>query len=465
MVERPSSPSPRHPDIAEDEESGVAFGTSIQYDDAYAPDSKDNFAGEVVDVDSDDDAARGIVEEDEDAGMVPVNRRGAPSDSVPEITDAELLEGRGGEKVDTKISNREKGTYNEKRAAAAAGRFADGDDYKHTMRRRAEQEDIEKEKEDGATSEVMAPPPGPEQSKRRKRRWDDGGDTPAVAPTDAPAPPPAVSVSSRSRWDGDDEASDASSLSSVAPAGRRRRRWDETPLAAADAGVPASVAAPANRWDDTPLVAPGAAAVTAPAGKRNRWDATPLAPTLGPEATPLLPVAGPRAPLATPLGVPGGPGATPLSSAPLARLRRAREEMSVRNRPWNLEALEAILPTRGYRMLDAPADYRPVARAGRDLLGTPAPSGPDGFSMVDSESVRAEDYGIPLQALGAEAAAGSGGKEGMAGLPFVKSEDMQYFGRLMEEVDEEFATVANSLSALPLLPFLFLTPTCRVTVN
>eukprot|EP00588_Corethron_pennatum_P019237 CAMPEP_0194308894 /NCGR_PEP_ID=MMETSP0171-20130528/5854_1 /TAXON_ID=218684 /ORGANISM="Corethron pennatum, Strain L29A3" /LENGTH=159 /DNA_ID=CAMNT_0039061761 /DNA_START=84 /DNA_END=560 /DNA_ORIENTATION=- len=159
MVERPSSPSPPRPDIAEEEESGVAFGTIIQYDDAYAPDSKDNFAGEVVDVDSDEDAARGIVEEDEDAGMVPVQRRGAPSDAVPEMTDAELLEGRGGEKVDTKIAHREKGTYNEKRAAAAAGRFADGDDYQETMRRRAAQEEIDPEQD--ADGGGMAPPPGP----------------------------------------------------------------------------------------------------------------------------------------------------------------------------------------------------------------------------------------------------------------------------------------------------------------
>ena len=86
------------------------------------------------------------------------------------------------------------------------------------------------------------------------------------------------------------------------------------------------------------------------------------------------------------------------------------------------------------------AMFRSVRRA-RKLLATPTPMGmtPAGFQMeipveerkdASIQDIR-EAYGVPLAATAAEEGAGPGA------LPFIKPEDMQYFGRLMEDTDED----------------------------
>lgn len=154
--------------------------------------------------------------------------------------------------------------------------------------------------------------------------------------------------------------------------------------------------------------------------KRSRWAATP-APTIG---------------------------STPISGAPLAgdlaKALSLEREMEVRNRPWTDAALDAILPSEGYTVLPPPASYVPLRTPARKLLTTPTPLGmtPAGFQMaVPPEELQAEGqsindireaYGIPIAASALDDSSGA--------LPFIKPEDMQYFGRLTEDAEESTLT-------------------------
>lgn len=259
---------------------------------------------------------------------------------------------------------------------------------------------------------------------RRKRRWDStpapatGGNAKEVATLISDSE--SLASTSQSRWD-DDTATTTSASS------RRRKRWDETPVGASTSAVaatPVVTSTSSRKWDETPMVASGAAAVAMDATpamvdgtkKRNRWEATPAATTGAPQ-TPMTGAAG-----------------------TMAKANALEREMDVRNRPWTHAALDAILPSQGYSVISPPATYKPLRTPGRKLLATPTPMGmtPAGFQMEVPVEQRAdasiqeirEAYGVPLEQTSSES--------GTAGaLPFIKPEDMQYFGRLVEDTDEE----------------------------
>lgn len=261
-----------------------------------------------------------------------------------------------------------------------------------------------------------------EEPKRRRRRWDDasGGaqSTNGSVKQESAFVTDTESVSSKSRWD-------EAATSSTAP--RRRKRWDETPVVASASTVEATplVSMPdatpvagSARWDETPIVS---SVSETPGRKRSRWDATP-APMSS----------------AAPAGL-----ATPLTGN-LAKALALEREMESRNRPWTESALDAILPSEGYTILRPPASYIPLRTPSRKLLATPTPMGmtPAGFQMeipveerqdASLQDIR-EAYGVPLAITAAEEGAGPGA------LPFIKPEDMQYFGRLMEDADEDQLT-------------------------
>ena len=288
--------------------------------------------------------------------------------------------------------------------------------------------------------------------RRRRRRWDDadgGGAAPNTATGTDTAADSKVDSSNivsdsesvatknnKSRWDEDTGSGSA----------RRRKRWDETPVAASGASMTAVNSTPAidatplvtgSKWDETPLVGSGSVQDTPLVGdsaagviggrKRSRWDSTP-APATAVSSTPSI-------------------GATPLSGAlsgDLAKALSLEREMESRNRPWTDSAVDAILPSEGYEILPPPVNYTPLRTPGRKLLATPTPMSmtPAGFQMaVPPEQLQAEGqsvndireaYGIPIAATAADGAAGA--------LPFIKPEDMQYFGRLTEDADESSLT-------------------------
>ncbi|XP_024533099.1 splicing factor 3B subunit 1 [Selaginella moellendorffii] len=254
---------------------------------------------------------------------------------------------------------------------------------------------------------------------KRKNRWDlakeeEESKKAKISEWDAPdAPTPAPS-----RWDATPAPGKAASADAT-PVTPRRNRWDETPRPGG--GV---TPGPGVAWDATPSIGgvPGAAT---PKKQRSRWDETPVgsAPSiLG--ATPLgytpgiTPMGG--ADLATPT-----PGQIALRAATMTpeqyNMYRWERDIEERNRPLSDEDLDAILPTEGYKVLEAPASYVPIRTPARKLLATPTPMGGTPLYSIPEED-RNQQYDVP--------------KETPEGLPFIKPEDYQYFSALLQEKEE-----------------------------
>jgi splicing factor 3B subunit 1 len=242
----------------------------------------------------------------------------------------------------------------------------------------------------------------------RKRRWDtaDASTTAASVTTENQTPTQVVPEDSAHVTDTE---STASSWDEPVASKSRRKRWDETPVVgglSVDATPIATFRT--TKWDETPVVSSGAVNGNATA-PRNRWDATPAPITDN--------------------------GAIAPSTLPPSAL-----EMESRNRPWTDAALDAILPSEGYTIIRPPANYVPLRTPGRNLLATPQSMTPAGFQMeipieqrsdVSVQDIR-KAYGVPLLPSSSEGAASS--------LPHIKPDDMQYFGRLSESVDENSLT-------------------------
>jgi splicing factor 3B subunit 1 len=111
--------------------------------------------------------------------------------------------------------------------------------------------------------------------------------------------------------------------------------------------------------------------------------------------------------------------------------------MESRNRPWTDAALDAILPSEGYAILPPPSNYLPLRTPGRKLLTAPTPYAQnEGFTMEIPPEEREgqtlqdirEAYGVPTVPTANEEESSASGS-----LPYIKPEDMQYFGRLMTQ--------------------------------
>lgn len=203
---------------------------------------------------------------------------------------------------------------------------------------------------------------------------------------------------------GDKENAEAGSTE--AAAGRKRKkRWDVASTATEEA-TPAPEPKKRSRWDEAPAI-PVPGADSAPK-KRSRWDQAPAATPIGNTglATPMHPSQGAALPMA-PVGT----------------------DMSARNAPISDEELDAILPGEadGYKVLEPPPGYAPVRAPAHKLMQTPAPTG--GFMMQDPNSARMSSHQLPKEI------------PGVGDLQFFKPEDMQYFSKLTESVDEEHLSV------------------------
>ncbi|KAG2211187.1 hypothetical protein INT47_006306 [Mucor saturninus] len=205
------------------------------------------------------------------------------------------------------------------------------------------------------------------------------------------------------------------------PTTRKKRRWDvATPVSQNMDATP--VGAPKrSRWDATPARAdPNATPVrpssewdveATPKGttKRSRWDATP--------------VAGMDAVMSTPVGGMGMMTPNPNMTPEATNALRWERELDSRNRPLSDEELDGMFPATGYKILDPPAGYEPIRTPARKLTATPTPMGDTGFVMHDEQrQVVALDLPSEIPGVGS--------------LPFFKEEDMQHFGKLLDEKDE-----------------------------
>ena len=246
------------------------------------------------------------------------------------------------------------------------------------------------EKEDSSTT-VSAESSKPAEPIKKRRRWD--------------MPTPVEKPVAKGNWEKEEAAaSNVAGSSWDETPSRKRNRWDAAP------------AAPANSsWDevDKPV-----------SKKRSRWDATP---TVVAGETPVgafgaTPVGGFGA---TPMGSSAVGMATPVfSQAPVAMTPsqiRWEKEMDERNRPLSDEELDAMFPSEGYIILEPPASYQPIRTPARKLMSTPAPM--TGFHMQE------ESEGFDKSGLVDQQPEGN--------LPYLKPEDTQYFGKLLQDVDDD----------------------------
>ncbi|KAL7116302.1 hypothetical protein ACP275_04G234200 [Erythranthe tilingii] len=189
---------------------------------------------------------------------------------------------------------------------------------------------------------------------------------------------------------------------------RRRKRWDETPTPGRFSDIS----------DATPKL--GVLATLTPKKQGSRWDETPA--TMG-SATPAA---------AYTLGVtPFGAAhmATPTPNAIMQsamtpehyNLFRWEKDIEERNRPLADEELDSMFPEQGYKVLDPLSSYVPVRTPARKLLATPTPMGTPFYNIPEED--RGQQFDVP--------------KELPGGLPFLKPEDYQYFGSLLQEEDNE----------------------------
>lgn len=418
------------------DDRGVKLGTGIVYDDVYAAGGSVDDGEYVTELPTLDEERRMYADdarvredlEDLDEGRVnhhPSTLAAGRATKKDENDDGEdpFANANGGSGlVNTRIADRET-DYHKRRMDRVMRE--DGLSFQESMK----QANVEKEKDQllrevrqEIEGDALQVPSTPSESNAatagRKRRWDLGtvesaqsqsNETEATLVSDAES----VSSNRKSQWDDDSKGTTTTT--------RRRKRWDETPVVSS--GVVATpVVGTTTKWDETPLVSSGVGVTETPAAgvARNRWEATPA---------PALP------------GVP-----IPLDALVTGNLAKAlslEKEMESRNRPWTEAALDALLPSEGYFIVQPPKSYVPLRTPGRKLLATPTPLAmtPQGFQMdipvehrQDSsiQDIR-EAYGIPLAPTTSDT--------GEAGsLPYIKPEDMQYFGRLMEERDEDKLT-------------------------
>ncbi|XP_015893476.3 uncharacterized protein LOC107427607 [Ziziphus jujuba] len=274
----------------------------------------------------------------------------------------------------------------------------------------------------------------PVATQKRRNRWDQSQDDGVEAA--------AAKKAKTSDWDLPDSGGpgrwDATPTpgrvaADATPSLARRNRWDETPTPgrvadsdATPAGAVTPGATPAGMtWDATPKLA-GLATPT-PKKQRSRWDETPA--TMG-SATPMAGAtpAAAYTPGVTPVG--GVELATPTPGAINLRgpmtpeqynLLRWEKDIEERNRPLTDEELDAMFPQEGYKILEPPPTYVPIRTPARKLLATPTPMGTPLYSIPEEN--RGQQFDVPKEAPG--------------GLPFMKPEDYQYFGALLNEEDEE----------------------------
>eukprot|EP00934_Nitzschia_sp_Nitz4_P004991 Nitzschia sp. Nitz4//scaffold128_size63911//41023//44913//NITZ4_006223-RA/size63911-snap-gene-0.73-mRNA-1//-1//CDS//3329534844//4981//frame0 len=421
------------------QERGVRLGTGVVYDDIYngAGGGDPEYVSELPTLDEENRMmADGDIRMKEELEEMDEGRASNhPSTLAAHMAGKKQASGEdedpfanasgGSGKVNTRIADRES-DYQRRRHDRVMRE--DGLSFKDSMQQanmEKEKDDllreIKKQQEESSATEQASSAEAP---KKRKRRWDQGTEAApgtATPAAEAPMVSDSESVVSHRKSDWDDDGRGVTQVS------RRRKRWDETPVHATNApnatplvgsGLPSAtpVAGSTSKWDETPMVMSGAGVAETPAAGavRNRWEATPAAV------------------------VPQTPGGTAVTGN-LSKALSLEKEMESRNRPWTDAALDAILPSEGYTILRPPQSYVPLRTPGRKLLATPTPMGTDqGFQMdipveqrqdASIQDIR-EAYGVPLASTAGET--GEGGA-----LPYIKPEDMQYFGRLMEDTDEE----------------------------
>ncbi|KAF2498513.1 U2 snRNP component prp10 [Lophium mytilinum] len=196
----------------------------------------------------------------------------------------------------------------------------------------------------------------------------------------------------------DKENSEAGSTVDVATGRKRKNRWgaETEPVADGETNGAVEKKKKTSKWDEpAPPVKP----------KARRWDVVPAAGG----ATPAV-----AAGLATPMH------ASQVGFMPFGG--------DFRNAPLSDEALDMMLPSEGYKILEPPPGYEPTRVAPSGLV-PPTPGIYGGFMMQAPQSNSMMGKQLPTEI------------PGVGDLQFFKAEDMAYFGKLVDGADEDQMTV------------------------
>ncbi|KRY79687.1 Splicing factor 3B subunit 1, partial [Trichinella pseudospiralis] len=321
-------------------------------------------------------------------------------------------------------------------------------------------------------------------SASKRRRWDIT-ETPTAAVTDStPAASvlPSVEKNKLHSW----EMAEAPTPNVA--------RWDETPMHFVKGSETPGTTPAARAWDATPGGATPAAAATprhtpshmisggatpswgetprvdhsldselkiedtpsVASKRRSRWDLTPSdTPHVGNT------VAGAFTPSLTPSFTPGGftpGGITPSGVTPIGTLAmglatptpghaftamtpeqlqayRWEREIDERNRPLSDDELEALFPP-GYKILPPPVGYIPIRTPARKLTATPTPF--TGMFPAFTMQGTPQREGLGDKNLVVDT------QPKDQNLPPLKPEDMQYFDKLLADVDESQLTAEEA---------------------
>lgn len=98
-------------------------------------------------------------------------------------------------------------------------------------------------------------------------------------------------------------------------------------------------------------------------------------------------------------------------------LQRFQQDFEERNRPLTDEELDEMMPKEGYEIMQPPANYKPVLRPAAALMATPTPLGQSMYQIPAEQKID-----LPPE---------------IADLPFSKPEDVQFFGKLLDDKDED----------------------------
>ncbi|KRX54561.1 Splicing factor 3B subunit 1 [Trichinella sp. T9] len=280
-------------------------------------------------------------------------------------------------------------------------------------------------------------------------RWDEtpmhfvkGSETPGTTPaarawdaTPGGATPAAAATPRRNRWDETPRDTPSHMIS-----GSATPSWGETPRI--DHSLDSEL-----KIEDTPSVA---------SKRRSRWDLTPSdTPHVGNAA------AGAFTPSLTPSFTPGGftpGGITPSGVTPVGTLAmglatptpghaftamtpeqlqafRWEREIDERNRPLSDDELEALFPP-GYKILPPPVGYIPIRTPARKLTATPTPF--TGMFPAFTMQGTPQREGLGDKNLVVDT------QPKDQNLPPLKPEDMQYFDKLLADVDESQLTTEEA---------------------
>jgi splicing factor 3B subunit 1 len=191
-----------------------------------------------------------------------------------------------------------------------------------------------------------------------------------------------------------------------------------------------------SRWDETPVSRSGnwqsshgdtpSSVTSGEFKKKSRWDETPVANTSSKFSS-------------TPRAAYEVLNASSLVTPEIAQQQRWEAEVDIRNRPMSDQDLDMILPADGYKILDQPAGYAPIRTPQRKLMSTPTPlSSTPAFNILETPD--RSSYAVPMT-------------PNEAAMPFIKPEDYQYFGKLLDDVDEENLS-ANELKERKVLKLM-----------